>query len=238
MSKQMTPELRLTIVEHLEELRDRLIVVAIALVVSTAFAFFFAEQLLKILTGPVPESLLIAIGPTEGIVVYMKVALIAGLALAMPVIIYEIVMYLLPALTTKEKTYLFFLVPGASLSFVGGLAFAMFLTLPAAVKFLHGFINTIVENKWTIENYVNFATTVMFWMGIIFELPLIMFFLGKLKIVTVKKLTGVFRYWIVISSVIAAVVTPTPDPINMMIVMIPLVLLYGVGIILVKFAGG
>ncbi|MCL6429396.1 MAG: twin-arginine translocase subunit TatC [Anaerolineae bacterium] len=238
MSSQEVPgDVKLTIVEHLEELRDRLIVIAIALVISTAFSLIFTERVLLVLKKPMEQHVLVAQGPTEGFVVYFRVALICGVALAMPVILYEVVRYLLPALTPQEKRYLYLLLPGGTLSFIAGLAFAGLVMLPAAVRFLANFGANIITPLWTIEKYIGFVTTVMFWVGIIFELPLVMFFLAKLNLVTSKALGNFRRFWIVLSAVIAAVVTPTPDPVNMVIVMVPLILLYEVGILLVKIAG-
>ncbi|HOG47900.1 MAG TPA: twin-arginine translocase subunit TatC [Anaerolineae bacterium] len=237
MSIDNTTDIRLTIIEHLEELRDRLIVIVIALVVSTAFSLIFTEQLLRLLIKPLGATP-IAIHPVESFIVYFKVALIAGVALAMPVILYEIVRFLLPALTPKEKGYLYFLLPGGTAFFIIGLAFATLVMLPAAIRFLHGFMSDVITQQWTIENYINFVTTVLFWMGIIFELPLVMFFLGKLGVVNAPMLVKFRRFWIVAAAVIAAVVTPTPDPVNMCIVMVPLLLLYEIGILLVRLAGG
>lgn len=238
MSNQgLSSDVRLTIVEHLEELRDRLIVIVIALVVGTAFSLIFTEALLRLLVKPLP-SMPIAIDPVESFIVYFKVALIAGVAVAMPVILYEIVRFLLPALTPQEKRYLYFLLPGGTLMFVLGLAFAALLVLPAAVGFLQGFMGNVITQQWTIERYIGFVTTIMFWMGIVFELPLVMFFLAKLRIVNTQMLTKFRRFWIVLAAVIAAAITPTPDPVNMTIVMVPLVLLYEVGILLVRLAGG
>ncbi len=238
MSKSsIPPEVRLTIIEHLEELRDRLVVIVIALVVSTAFSLVFTEWLLRVLIKPLGATP-IAIHPVESFIVYFKVALIAGVALSMPVILYEVVRFLLPALTPQEKGYLLFLLPGGTLFFIVGLAFAALIMLPAAIRFLHGFMGDVVVQQWTIENYINFVTTIMFWIGLIFELPLVMFFLAKLGIVNTAMLTKFRRFWIVVAAVIAAVITPTPDPVNMSIVMVPLIVLYEVGILLVRLAGG
>lgn len=236
-TQNVAEDAQLTIVEHLEELRDRLIVIAIALVVSTAFSLIFAESLLQILIKPMGAHPPIATHPVETFIVYFRVALLVGVALAMPVILYEVVRFLLPALTPQEKRYLYLLVPGGSLSFIIGLVFATFIMLPAAINFLINFGSGIAIPMWTIERYISFVTMVMFWVGIIFELPLVMFFLGKLGIVDTKKLARFRRFWIVAASVIAAMVTPTPDPVNMMIVMVPLILLYEVGILLVRLAG-
>ncbi len=238
MSNQdLSGDVKLTIVEHLEELRDRLIVIVIALVVGTSFSLVFTEQLLRLLIRPLGATP-IAIHPVESFIVYFKVALIAGVAVAMPVILYEIVRFLLPALTPQEKRYLYLLLPGGTLFFIIGLSFAAFVMLPAAIGFLRSFMGDVIRQQWTIENYISFVTTIMFWMGVIFELPLVMFFLAKLGLVSTQMLTRFRRFWILAAAVIAAAVTPTPDPVNMTIVMVPLILLYEVGIFLVWLAGG
>jgi sec-independent protein translocase protein TatC len=155
----------------------------------------------------------------------------------MPVIVYQVVRYMLPGLLPHEKKYLYFLLPGVFFCFAGGVCFAAFLMLPAAIQFLQGFLSNIVNNQWTLDNYIGFVTRVMFWMGIVFQTPLIMFFLAKLNLVTAKKLSKFRKYAIVLSAVVAAMVTPTTDPVNMMIVMVPLLLLYEIGILLARLAG-
>ncbi|MFO7582381.1 twin-arginine translocase subunit TatC [Guyparkeria sp.] len=107
---------------------------------------------------------------------------------------------------------------------------------PSAITFMQGFLSHIVQNQWTLDNYIDFVTRVLFWMGIVFQTPLLMFFLAKLNIITAEKLAKARRYAIVATAIIAAFVTPTPDPINMVIVMVPLYLLYELGVILARLA--
>lgn len=235
-AQRATGDVEMTIVEHLEELRDRLIVMVVALVVSTGFSAIFTRWLLNVLMRiPGPEFQPVALSPVEPVVVYMKVALIAGVGLAMPVILYEVVRYLLPALTPEEKGYLYMLLPLATVSYLVGVAFAVTLVLPAAMGFLINFLPEVLK-LWSLDKYISFVTTVMFWMGVIFELPVVLFFLTKLGIVNAAMLSRLRRVAIVASAVIAAVVTPTPDPVNMLIVMVPLVLLYELGILLSRLA--
>jgi sec-independent protein translocase protein TatC len=226
----------LTLMEHFLELRKRLMVAFIALVVTTAFCMLFAEKGLQLIIRPMGDKMPQTIQVTESIVVYFRVALIGGLALAMPVIVFEIIKYMLPGLLPNERKYLYFLIPGVFVCFILGMSFAIFIMLPAAISFMQGFLTTIVDNRWTLENYVSFVTRVMFWMGIVFQMPLILFFLGKLGLVT-PKILAKFRKWaVLLTALIAAIVTPTPDPINMMIVMVPLYMLYEVGVLLTRFA--
>ncbi|MHB1356026.1 MAG: twin-arginine translocase subunit TatC [Anaerolineae bacterium] len=228
------PDKELSLMEHFLELRKRLMVAFIALVVTTAFCMVFAERGLQLLIRPIGDTIPQAINVTEGFVVYFRVAFIGGLALSMPVIVFEVVGFLLPGLLPAERKYLYFLIPGAFFCFILGMSFAGFVMLPAAINFMQGFLTTVVENRWTLDNYISFVTRVMFWMGIVFQMPLILFFLGKIGLVTPKSLAK-FRKWaFLLTALIAAMVTPTPDPINMMIVMVPLYLLYEVGVLLTR----
>ena len=232
----MAQDAELTVFEHLDELRSRLLKAALVLVITTALSVAFAKQGLEILTLPLGEMTPQAISPTEPFVVYFKVALIGGVTLSMPVIVYEIVRFMLPGLLPREKKYLYFLLPGVAICFTGGVAFAAFVMLPVAINFMQGFLDSIIENRWTLDNYIGFVTRVLFWMGIVFQTPLIMFFAAKLDLVTAKKLGQFRKYAVLAIAIIAAVVTPTPDPVNMMIVMAPLYLLYEVGVVLARLA--
>ncbi len=232
----MNTATEMTLFEHLDELRSRLIKAVLALVVATVVGMIFTEQVLQILVIPLGDSVPQAISPMESILVYFRVTLILGVTLAMPVIVYQAIRFLLPGLLPHEKQYLYFLVPGAAICFATGVAFATFVMLPGMIIFVQSFLVRVVENRWTLQNYVNFVTFVMFWMGILFQMPLIIYFLAKLGVVTPKQLSESRRWAILVSSIVAAIVTPTHDPINMVILMIPLVVLYEIGILLARFA--
>ncbi len=231
----MAEEKRMTVVEHLEELRERLIKSAIALAIATLASLAFTGQLLKVLIAPAGIKP-IFLRPTEMFVTYMRVALIAGAALAMPVIVYQMIRFVLPALTPRERRYLFIIVPGATFSFLLGLAFAYFAMLPFALRYLLAFGGDIAEAKWAIGEYISFVTKLLLWVGVTFETPLLVFFLAKLGVVTSGMLSRYRRHAIVAMAVLAAVITPTPDPFNMMVVMLPLWALYEVGVLLAKLA--
>ncbi len=226
----------LTIMEHLAELRDRLVWAVLALVIGTAVGTIFTQDVLRLLIMPLGNNVPQSIAPTESIMVYFRIALIMGVTIAMPVIVYEIIRFLLPGLLPHERKYLTFLVPGAGVSFAAGVAFALFVMMPGMIQFMQGFLTEVVENNWTLQNYVNFMTFVMFWMGILFEMPLVIFFLAKLGVVTVPQLRKARRWAIMVSAVVAAVVTPSHDPVNMIVLMVPLVFLYELGILLAHFA--
>lgn len=232
----MTNDQELSIWQHLDELRSRMIKATLALVVGTGVSVVFAQRVLKLLLAPLGEQVPQTIAPTESFVVYFKIALIGGVCLALPVIAYQVIRYVLPGLLPNEKRYLFWLLPGVTFFYIAGVAFAALIMLPAAINFMKGFLQNIIENRWTLNNYISFVTNIMFWMGIVFQLPLIMFFLSKLGVITPKMLLRFRKFAVLINAIIAAVVTPTPDPINMMIVMVPLMLLYELGIVLARVA--
>ncbi len=221
--------------EHLRELRSRMWRALLALAATTLISSFFAGRFLQILERPLvlkPQ----AITPTETIVVYFKVALIMGIALAMPVILYEVIAFLLPGLTPRERRYLFFFIPMATLLFISGILFAALVALPAALRFLQYFGQSYAEIQWTLSSYVSFVTTVLLWNGLGFQTPLIIFLLVKLDIVRYETLRKNWRWAFLVAAVLAAIITPTPDPFNMMVVMFPLFFLYLLGVLLARFA--
>lgn len=232
----MAEEEELTIIEHLEELRDRLIKSAIALTITTLLSFAFTKQFLQILIAPMGQTLPVSLSPTTNIVVFAKVALISGIALAMPVLVFQLLSFIAPGLTRQEKRYLYLVLPGATISFVVGAAFAYFVMLPTAIPFLKGFLSDVIQPNWSVDKYISFITSLLFWVGVSFETPLVIFFLSKLGIVTPASLSRYRKYAILVIAVLAAVITPTPDPFNMLLVMAPLILLYEIGILLAKLA--
>jgi len=232
----MTDEQGMSILEHLAELRTRLLRVIIALGLCTLLSFAFARPLLRFLVAPMGDNPPVALTPTEAIGTFMKVALFAGVTLAMPVIVYQAMRFITPGLTPQERRYLFVIVPGATFSFVAGVTFAYFVMLPAAVPFLQGFLSDIVRQQWAIGKYISFVTAMIFWVGVSFETPLLIFFLAKLRIVSARMLWRNFRYAIIAIAILAAVITPTPDPFNMALVMGPLIVLYLIGVVLAWIA--
>jgi sec-independent protein translocase protein TatC len=231
----MSENRQMTVLEHLVELRGRLVKAVLALIITTSISLLFTRRFLALLTAPMGDNLPQAISPTETIVIYFKVALIGGLILAMPVIVYQLISFVVPGLYPHERRYLRVIVPVASLLFAAGVAFAYYVMLPAAIPFLLNFMGDIIRQQWTIERYMSLVTGLMFWVGVIFETPLVVAFLAYLGVVSPGMLWKNFRYAMVVIAIIAAVATPTPDPINMALLMLPLVLLYLLSILLALF---
>jgi sec-independent protein translocase protein TatC len=224
------------LLKHLDELRQRLFKAFLALIVTTAISFTFSQQVIEYLSGPIGGAEnLVSIEITENIAIFMKIALLGGFILAMPVIVYQIMAFVLPGLKGKERVWLILMVPFATLLFATGVAFTWFVMLPTAIPFLIDFMGITTQPR--PENYFDFITRLMFWIGVCFEMPLIVMFLAKLKFVTAKKLAGGWRYALVVMALIAAAVTPTVDPVNMGLVMAPLMGLYLISILLAAIVG-
>jgi sec-independent protein translocase protein TatC len=225
----------MTILEHLEELRLRVTKAGIALAVTTSVSFIYSAQLVDFLTEPIGgKAALASIEVTENISIFMRVALLAGVALGLPLVLYQGVAYIAPGLTTRERRWLHLLIPVASIFFLAGAAFAWFIMLPVTLPFLINFLGIPTHPR--PQNYVSFVTSLLFWVGVSFEMPLVVFFLAKLKWVTAGQLLRGWRYALVGIATLAALVTPTVDPVNMGIVSLPLVVLYFLSIILARIA--
>ncbi|MBC7260434.1 MAG: twin-arginine translocase subunit TatC [Chloroflexi bacterium] len=231
----MSNEAQMTIIEHLEELRQRLMKCLIAVAITTTFSFAFTSQIMRILIAPAGIKP-VFLRPTEMFVTYFRVALLAGTILAMPVIVYQIIQFIWPGLQHSERSYLRIVVPAATFSFVLGVLFTYFVLLPFALRYLVSFGGDLVEAKWAIGEYISFVTTLLFWSGVIFETPLIIYFLARWRIVSPQFLSRNRKFAVLIIAVLAAVITPTPDPFNMGLVMLPLLLMYETGILLAKLA--
>ena len=226
----MDDEERMTIFGHLEELRARLLKVMIALVITTVVGLLFTSQLLRLIVVPAGDVKPVFLRPTEGFVTYMRVALLTAVGLAMPVIAYQAAQFIMPGLKPHERRYVYTFLPGAVILFLVGVAFAYFLLLPVSLNYLANFGSDIATANWAMGEYIAFVTNLLFWVGVVFETPLLILFLAKVGVVTPGMLATNRKYAILASAILAAVVTPTPDPFNMLLVMAPLVILYEIGV--------
>ncbi len=224
-----------SIMPHVIELRNRLINSLVAIGIATAAAAILTNQTLYLLAQPIGGlEALQAIRVTESVSVFFRVALTVGIILASPFVIAQLWIFIAAGLKPKERRIFYLLFPFALLLFLAGVAFAYFAMLPVAVPFLTNFMG--ISALPTLENYISFVTNVLLWGGASFELPLIIYGLAKLKLIDAKMLAKNWRIAIVIIAVIAAIATPTPDPINMGIMAAPLLLLYLLSIVLALFA--
>ncbi len=224
------------LLQHLDELRRRLFKAFLALMLTTVLCFVFARQIIDYLARPIGGLHgLVSIEVTENIAIFMKVSLLGGFILGMPFLVYQTLAFIMPGLKESERRWVMILVPLATVLFAGGVAFTWFVMLPSAIPFLTNFLGITTQVR--PDNYFDFITRLMFWIGLCFQLPLILMFLAKLKFVTARQLADGWRYALVAIAVVAAAVTPTVDPINMGLVMAPLTGLYAVSILLAAIVG-
>ncbi|MCD6288936.1 MAG: twin-arginine translocase subunit TatC [Anaerolineae bacterium] len=230
-------ELQMTIVEHLMELRDRIIKAGLALVGGMVIGVFFARRFLEVLLSPLGQQGTVqSLKPAENIMVFFKVALVLGAVIAMPVIFYEFMAFIAPGLTKEEKKSLLRIVPAATFLFALGVGFGAFVMLPFTLGYLQTFLSDLIKPNYSIDYYIAFVTNFTLAIGGAFETPLVIAFLARLGFVSPEGLRKGRRYAIVVIAILAAVITPTPDPFNMMLVMAPLLVLYEVGIILARLS--
>ena len=221
--------------EHLNELRKRIVYAVIGLAITTAASFIFTEQILEILARPAGGvDALQAIHVTETIEAYMRISLMSGLIFGLPWISYQVLAFVLPGLEPHERKWVYMGIPAISVLFLSGVVFTYFIMLPTAIPFLLQFLGITTVPQ--VSDYVNFVTSLMFWVGVAFQMPLISFVLAKLRILKAVHLTSQWRIAIVAIAVAAAVITPTGDPINMGLLMLPLSALYGMSILLAWLA--
>ncbi|MBM4434164.1 MAG: twin-arginine translocase subunit TatC [Chloroflexi bacterium] len=228
----------LSLLEHLQELRNRMYFMAIAVAVMTAISFTFAETMIRILLLPSGLATCQTLAPTEGFATFMRVALFAGIALAMPVIVWQLFAYIDPALLPNERRFVLRLGPFVVLLFVTGMAFCYFVLLPQALGFLVNFGRSVFSPELRCAEYIEFVTIFILAMGIVFEVPAIMFALVRVRIVSRERLASMRRYVFLGVFLVAALITPTPDPFNQTLVAIPLYVLYELGLLISRFAGG
>ena len=226
----------MTLFEHLDELRQRLIKIVVAVLIGVIAGTFVTPPILRMLVAPLGDQVPLAISPTEAPSVFFKVALVVGIVIAMPIIVYQVFQFARPGLETAERRYVLVGAPAASLSFAAGVVFAALVLLPAALPFLQGFLFGIVEQRYSIDRYISFVSNIMLWAGLVFETPLVMYFLAKLGVATPQGFAKARRIVIVGAAAGAAVITPTTDPMNMLLVMVPFMLLYELGILLARLA--
>ena len=229
----------MTVTGHLIELRQRLVKSVIALVVATIIAFAFARYIFDFLINPAPDFIrdhLIFTEMTGMLTSYMKVALMGGVALAMPVLVYQGIMFISPALTRREKKYIYLALPWIMLMFAGGFAFGYFILVPPATNFLLNFMTDIARPEIRIDNYISIVTRLLLAIGIVFETPVIITFLARIGLVKPAMLSRWRKWAIVIAFILGGIITPTFDPINQTLVALPLIVLYELSILLARIA--
>lgn len=219
----------MSIVDHLNELRRRILVSVAVLLIATIACFVYAGPILAHLTRGVN---LIYIRPPEAMMAHIRVAFTAGLAISSPLILYQIIAFLLPALTRKEKKVLLAAVFLMFILFFAGVAFAWFVAFPFAINFFAEFSSDQLLPYYTVGEYVGFVTGFLLGFGLVFQLPLLFWLLGALGLITASFLRASRKYALILILIVAAVITP-PDVVSQVLMAIPMLALYELGIILV-----
>jgi sec-independent protein translocase protein TatC len=223
--------------EHLNDLRKHLFRAALFFVITTAITAFFMRDLLAFITQPVGGiEALQAIEVTENISVVMRIALLGGFALALPYITFELYLFVAPGLKARARVIGLLTIPIAFLFFVGGMTFAYFVMMPTALPFLLTFMD--IPTAIRPASYIRFVTSLLFWIGIAFEFPLVVFALAGMGIVRAEDLLRQWRIAVVVIAIVSAMITPTIDPVNMALVMGPMIILYFLSIGLAFIAQG
>ena len=223
----------MSIIAHLEELRKRLIYSIAAVVVGSGTAYFYIDEIMHYLTAPAGK--LYYMQPAEAFFTYLKIAVFGGFLLALPVIFYEIWRFILPALTVRERKALLLIVPLSVVLFVVGIAFSFALVLPAAIRFFIGFGSDNLEPLFSLGKYLDFVLAFILPFGFIFELPLVIVILAKLGFVGSAFLWKQQRIVVFLSFVIGAVISPTPDVFSQTMIAVPMILLYEISYVIVRF---
>ncbi|MCI0550867.1 MAG: twin-arginine translocase subunit TatC [Anaerolineae bacterium] len=231
-------EARQSLWDHVEVLRSHLLRIVIAIAIGVGISFYLAVPLMGYLAIPVGglENLQ-AIEVTEELSVFMRVALTSGIAIMLPYIAFELWLFAAPGLRARERKFSLVGIPFATILFLGGMSFTYYFLLPTALAFLGDFTN--IAEFWTAREYFSFITGLMIWIGLFFEFPLLIYILSSIGFIEPRILAGQWRLAIVIISIIAAVITPTIDPVTMSLVMLPMTFLYfvSIGLSYVAYAG-
>lgn len=227
-------------IAHLEELRSRIIKILVGVGIGFILCYFVSDALFGYITKPILEHMpkdgsLIILKLQEGFFTYLKISFISSLFLTSPFSFYQIWLFVAPGLYKHEKTYIIPFVFLMTFFFIGGAAFCYFVVLPFGIQFFLNYAANYVQPNISIQAYFNLVIALVFAFGIVFELPVIMVFLSKIGIVELKTFTRNRKYALLMAFIIAAILTPTPDVINQCMMAVPLIILYEIGIIFVRF---
>lgn len=223
-AKLMQEASSMSVVDHLSELRTRLVIAIVAIIIGTLGAYYYVEDILQILVAPAGK--LYYTKPTEAFFTYMKISLVAGCIVSSPVWFYQIWAFIVPALSKGEKRVTFMVVPTAVVLFVVGVLFSYYLVLPMAIQFFIGFGTDELQPLFSIGQYIDFVIAFILPFGITFELPLILIALGVLGILSSDRLREYRKMFILLAFIIGAAISPTPDMLSQTMIAGPMILLY------------
>lgn len=233
-----TPEQKQTIMEHLEDLRKSIIIILIAVIAAAVFCFSYNEQILNIIMAPLAayDEKLIVTGVTEAFFVKLQLAFLAGFILAFPVTAWALWRFIKPALYPSERKYVYILFPIVLILFAGGVLFAYFGVLRIILGFLIYIAGNNLETMFKVDQYVSFVMAFTIPFGLVFELPVVVFFLSKMGIIKYQSMAKNRKYAILVIVILAAALTPGPDPVSQMMMAVPVYLLYEISIWVAKWS--
>ena len=234
---ELPDEVEMSLFDHLEELRQRIFYSLIAVVVVVVGCFLAVKPIVQLLQAPAQGVKFLQLAPGEYFFVSIKVAGYSGLILASPFILYQIIQFVLPGLTRRERRLLGPVVLGSSVLFVAGLVFAYLLLIPAALNFFISYGADVVEQIWSIDKYFEFVLLLLFSTGLAFQIPIIQLLLGNLGIVSSARMVSAWRYVIMGAVVLGAILTPSTDPLTQSLLAGAVLGLYFGGVGLVKLTG-
>jgi sec-independent protein translocase protein TatC len=230
-------EVEMTLIEHLEELRSRLFISLIAVVLGILACFVFVNRIVEILEIPAGPVTFLQLAPGEYFFVSMKVAAYSGLLVSTPFLLYQLARFVLPGLSVKERRILGPIVLGSSVLFAGGLVFAHQLLIPAALRFFISYGAGVVDQAWSIDRYFEFVLLLLFSTGLAFQVPILQAILGAIGIVSSGQMFKAWRYVVLGAVVAGAILTPSTDPLTQSLLAGAVTVLYLLGIGLVKVMG-
>jgi sec-independent protein translocase protein TatC len=231
-----THEQSMGLFEHIKELRQRLFRAVISWILATLLASAFAEVIVEWLVQPLEGGSVIVLSPTEAPIIYFKIALATGFGLALPYILFQVYGFVAPGLYPNERSVVLLGIPAVFIFFVLGALFTLQVLIPISMPVLMGFLGEVVEPTYSLENYLSFVTTLVIWMGLLFQTPLVIYIISRFGFVTPDQLKKARRIVWFLAAIFAAVVTPTTDPVTLLLVTGPFITLYELGIILARFA--
>ena len=223
---------KMTLVEHFAELRKRIIIIIVFVIIFSVISYIYVEEIIDFLTRIMDEEL-VYISPAEAFLTQIKVSIFAGFIVALPIILYQIWSFVLPALKKNERKYLTLLVPVSYILFLAGTVFALIVIIPFGIRFFLGFSSSDLQAMFSIRNYISFVIAIVIPFGLVFQLPLLVFFLTKINLINSHLLARKRKYIIIIMLLLAAILTP-PDIISQIMMVVPLLVLYEGSIILAK----
>lgn len=222
---------------HLEELRWRLLKSFLAIIITTIAAFYYAEQIMQFITAPLGETKLYFTEVTGSFYAFLKLSLLTGILAASPVVFYQLWAFVSPGLYNKEKMAVLPLVFVSTLLFLVGAGFCYYTVLPYSLKFLIDFAGDLLSPLITVGSYITFAGMMMLAFGICFQLPVAAYFLGRIGLINPAFLRKGRRYAVILILIFAAILTPSPDVATQLMLAVPLYLLYELSIIIVRYTG-